>query len=248
MYDLKRTHFSLSLQKGVAAGQVIEREGVCLRSILEAGEEKVQKADGSASTYGISGFAVSDNEDIGVIPAVEDLTVPASPGPYTVDLKRNNLVGTAPNSSVRVLDVTASADLTESNSSPASGEFQPDVSTGILTFHVDEAGHSLRVYYRANLTVAESRQIYFQRNINNAAGAFYNTVVVGMGVGEIYTAEYDTDVDWSTGFPAAANPILSGPDGILTIGGGGTAIPGGKVVHVPDPDNPFLGIAFSIPG
>ena len=40
-YDLKLSHFSLSLQKDVASGQVVDREGVVLRSVMEAGNEKV---------------------------------------------------------------------------------------------------------------------------------------------------------------------------------------------------------------
>jgi hypothetical protein len=246
-YDLKRSHFSMSLQKYVSAGNTVDREGVVLRSVLEAGEERVQKADATASTYQIAGFAISDNETIGIIPVVEEFTIPAAPGPYTVQLAHTSLVGTAPNSSVRVNNITAAADMTEVAGAPAATQFQPNVATGVLTFNVAEAGNSIRVWYRANLTVAEARLRYFQRNINNDAGAIFNTVVVGSGSGEIYTAEYDTNVDWTTAYPGA-NPILTGADGILTIGGGGTAIPGGKVIHVPDVDQPYLGIAFNLPG
>lgn len=248
-YDLKLSHFSLSLQKDVATGQTVDREGVVLRSVLENGEERVQKADGTAATYAVAGFAISDNETIGIIPVVEDLTVPAVPGPYTVQLAHTSLVGSPATSSVRVLDVAGAADLTEeATGTPSSGEFYPAVTTGILTFHSDEAGKAIRVWYRANLTVAEARLRFFQRNINNDAGAVFNTVVVGTGTGEIYTAEYDTNVDWATAFPAGAVPILTGADGILTIGGSGTEIPGAKVIHVPDIDQPYLGIAFNLPG
>ena len=248
-YDLKRSHFSNTLQKDVASGQVVDREGVVVRSILEAGEELVQKADASASTYTIAGFAISDNETIGIIPVVEDAVIPAAPGPYTIQLSRTSLVGTAPNSSVRVLSVVAATDLTEEASgTPSSGEFNPAVATGLLTFNAAQAGLAVRVWYRANLTVAESRQVFFQRNINNEAGAIFNTIAVGGGSGEVYTAEYDTNVDWATGIPGGTAVITTGADGILTLDGSGTAIPGGKVVHVPNPDNSFLGIAFNLPG
>jgi hypothetical protein len=243
-YDLTKTHYSLSLQKNVAAGSVVDREGVLLQAVLEGGEDVVKKAEESTG-LNLVGFAVSDNETIGIIPVVEDLVVPAAPGPYTVQLAHASLVGTAPNSSVRVEDITASADLTEENTgTPASGEFFPNVATGLLTFHVDEAAHVIRVYYRANLTVAESRQRFFQRNINNEAGAIFNTIVAGGGVGEIYTAEYDTNVDWS-----AATSIKSAADGLLSDhSGGGTVLSGGRVIHVPDPDGPYLGVSFSLPG
>lgn len=248
-YDLKLSHFSLSLQKYVSAGNTVDREGVVLRSVLEAGEERVQKADASAATYAVAGFAISDNETIGIIPVVEEFTIPAAPGPYTVQLAHSSLVGTAPNSSVRVNNITASADMTEeATGTPATTEFHPAVTTGILTFNVAQAGNSIRVWYRANLTVAEARLRYFQRNINNDAGAIFNTVVVGTGTGEIYTAEYDTNVDWSTAIPGSTGVVTTGADGILTIGGSGTPIPGGKCIHVPDVDQPYLGIAFNLPG
>jgi hypothetical protein len=244
-YDLTKTHYSLSLQKDVAAGQVVDREGVVLRSVLEGGVEKVQKADAASAAYAICGFAVSDNEVIGIMPFVEDLVIPAAPGPYQVQLSHTSLVGTAPNSSVRVMLLGTSTDLTEVAGAPAAGQFQPNVATGLLTFEVTQAGLAIRVWYRANLTVAESRQRYFQRSVNNDAGALFNTVVVGGGTGEILTAEYDTNVDWAN---VAAGAITTGADGILTTGGTGTVIPGGKVIHVPDVDNAMLGIAFNLPG
>lgn len=245
-YDLNRTHFSLSLQKDVTAGNVVDREGVVLQSLLEGGVDKVQKADASSSSLAIAGFAVSDNETIGVIPVVEDFTIPASPGPFTVQLSRTSIVGPAvPNSSIRIERQDTGADLTEASSGPNSGEFLPVLTSGLVTFNTAQAGLAIRVWYRANLTVAESRQIHFQRNINNDAGAIFNTVVVGGGTGEIWTAEYDTNVDWEG---VAAGAITTGADGILTTGGSGTVIPGGKVVHVPDTDNAFLGISFNLPG
>ncbi len=245
-YDLTKTHYSLSLQKDVASGQTVDREGVVLRSVLEAGVEKVQKADDSAATHIIAGFAVSDNETIGVMPAVLDAVIPAAPGPYTVQLK-TNIVGTPPNSSIRVAEVGGS-DFTEVTTAPNAGEFQPNVSTGVLTFNSGDAGKSITVWYRHNLTVAESRQRFFQRNVNNEAGALFNTVVVGGGSGEVWTFEYDTNVDWTTAKPGGTADITTGPDGILTIGGTGTPIPGGKVVHVPDSDDAALGLAFNLPG
>ncbi len=244
-YDLNRSHFSLTLQKNVASGQVVDREGVVLRGVLEAGEEKVQKADASASNYRLMGFAISDNETVGIIPVVESLTIPAAPGPFTVQLQHTSLVGAAPNSSVRV-QIVGGADLTEVSGSPSATEFQPTVATGLLTFNTAEAGSAILVWYRANLTVAQARQRFFQRNINNDAGAIFNTVAVGGGNGEIFTAEFDTNVDWSTAWPGGTDDILTGVDGILTIGGGGTALGGGNVVHVPNVDQPFLGVSFNL--
>jgi hypothetical protein len=248
MYDLKRTHFSLTLQKNVTPGSVVDREGVCLRSVLTSGAETVQKADGSAATYQIAGFAISDNEQIGVIPWVEDAVIPASPGPYQVQLHYNALTGTPPTAQVRVA-YASGAPFTQVNTTPVgAGTFQPivagSVTTGLLQFYSGDAGAAIRVWYRASLTLAQSQQKFYQRNINNTAGILFNTVAVGGGVGEIYTSEFDPNVDWSTAVPGSTGVIKTGPDGILTIGGSGTAVPGARVVHVPDPNIMMLGIAF----
>ena len=63
-YDLKRSHFSLILEKKVATGSVVTEEGVVLVATLDAstGEEVVDLSAAAANEV-IAGFAIRDNAD-----------------------------------------------------------------------------------------------------------------------------------------------------------------------------------------
>ena len=200
-YDLKRSHFSVILERKVATGSTITEEGVLLQATLDAttGEEVVSLAT-AASGLQIAGFAIRDNADNSTTSVVEQATVPAS-GTLTIQLSNNNLVTTSAGaaSSLRVLrDVAGTAVTLVNDGVPTSGQVAVNSDTGLLTFHADEAGLALTITYRYNLTVAEARQLFFQRNINNEAGALFGQVGVGHGHGEIFTDQYDATIDWAT--------------------------------------------------
>jgi hypothetical protein len=101
------------------------------------------------------------------------------------------------------------------------------------------------------VTVAQAQQKYFQRNINNQAGAVFNTVAVLAGIGEIWTSEFDATSNWAASNIAAIYANGAGtaanPDGTvsLTQNSSATQLPATtRVVHVPDTTSPFLGLAF----
>jgi hypothetical protein len=252
-YDLLHTFSTTTLQKPVVTGQSVDREGVLLRGVLDGGVEAVQKADGSANTYQLVGFAISDNQSISIMAQVETATIPAS-GTYTIQLSNSNLVGTGGGSTANqiyiirnstgvafvqdnaaVTPTVSTANHYALTSTLASG----GTLTGLITFNSADAGVAVTITYRYNLTVAQAQQRFFQRNINNQAGAVFNTVAVLTGVGEIWTYEYDASLAWTAG-----TAITSGADGILTQGGSGTTVPA-HVIHVPDTTNSALGVAFS---
>jgi hypothetical protein len=52
---------------------------------------------------------------------------------------------------------------------------------------------------------------------------------------------YDQSIDWSS----AVVPAL-GDKGIITDGGVGPVIPNARVVNVPSPTDPYLGIEFLV--
>jgi hypothetical protein len=245
-YDLKRSHFSLILEKEVVTGQEINEEGVLLVALLDAatGTEKVQTSTGTSADV-VAGFAIRDNADNATTSTVEELTVPTSPAALTVTLKNNNLVssaGTGVTSQIRVV-MSDSDVLTRVNgTSPSAGEVGVDPDTAVLTFNSGEEGEDFTVTYRYNLTVAESRQLFFQRNINNEAGALFGQTGVGQGHGEVFTDQFDSTLDWSAG-----TAITSGAGGQLTQGGSG-AVLDARVVSVPNVNNPLLGITFDIGG
>lgn len=91
--NLELSHFSSQLEKPIAAGVTIAREGMTLiRSLDAAGEEQADLTIASA-TNSLLGFSMSDNETISSTTNVELGTIPAT-APYTIQLEKNNLVAT----------------------------------------------------------------------------------------------------------------------------------------------------------
>lgn len=244
-YDLKRSHFSLVLEKEVLAGEVITEEGVLLAAVLDAatGTEKVLPTDGSGQV--IAGFAIRDNADHATTSEVESVTVPSS-GPFEVQLRNNNLVASTPGdgSTASLSAMDGSSQMTnDDDASGGAGQVGVDDVSGLLAFNVAEAGKTIVVTYRYNLTVAESRLKFFQRNINNEASTLFGQVGVGQGHGEIFTDQFDGTVDWSvaTGIKSAAGGIV----GDQTASG--TTLDA-RVISVPNVNNPLLGISFDLGG
>jgi hypothetical protein len=153
-YELTKSHFSLILQKDVATGSVVAREGTVLQAVLESGVEKVKYAT-AGGTEKIIGFAISDNEDIATDVEVESITVPAA-APYTVQLGHLQLVGTGA-SAEAVVVTAAGVPLTKVAGVPGAGEWSVVGTTGVVTFNVAQVGLFYLIYYRYNLTVLEAR-------------------------------------------------------------------------------------------
>ena len=169
-YDLKRSHFSVILERKVTTGEVVTEEGLVLIAVLDpaTGEETVQVAAGGSAEV-VMGFAIRDNADNATTSEVEEATVPAT-GTLEVQLSNTNLVASTPgDGSTAQIQVSVPIDaaiLTRvDGSSPGDGEVGIEPVTGLLTFHSDEAGKDVVVTYRYNLTVAEARLRFYQRNI-----------------------------------------------------------------------------------
>lgn len=240
-YDLRRSHFSVILERQVLTGEVITEEGVVLEAVLDTdGQEKVKVHDGTGV---VAGFAIRDNADNATTSEVETGTVPTAPAALTFQLRNNNLVAGTPGdgSTAQIRVVMGDGDvLTRVDGAPAAGQVQVEDVTGLLTFNSAEDSETFTVTYRYNLTVAESRLKFFQRNINNEAGTLFGQVGMGHGHGEIYTDQYDATVDWTTATTPTA--IAGG-----LIGSGGAAM-NARVISVPNVNNPLLGVAFNIGG
>ncbi len=244
-YDLKRSHFSIILERAVTDAEVVTEEGVVLQAVIDpaTGTETVQVCGGASEI--IAGFAIRDNADNSTTSVVEEATIPAS-GDLEIQLSNNNLVASTPgdgsSSSMRVVASTTGNLTLVDAASPASGQVGNEPVTGLLTFHDDEKGQDVVITYRYNLTVAEARQTFYQRNINNEAGALFGQVGVGHGHGEIYTDQFDATKDYSSDADA-----IHGIAGGLISTTGGTAIDA-RVISLPNVNNPLLGLAFNIGG
>jgi hypothetical protein len=245
-YDLKRSHFGLILEKLVSTGEEITEEGQALVAVLDAttGEETVQVSAGAAATEVFVGWSIRDNASNSTTSVVEELTIPAAT-PFTLTLANNNIVsGDGTGSTAQLYATADGTDLTNVDEGAAGNEeIAINPATGVVTFNTLQAGQALVVQYRYNLTVAEARLKFFQRNINNEASTLFSQVGVGMGHGEIFTDQFDATIDWS----AAGMDVETGAGGIVTNGGTGAVIDA-RVISVPNVNNPLLGLAFNTGG
>ena len=234
--DIKRTFYGHSDVQPIATGSQVAEEGQGLIAVLEDGIEKVKPSAGAGGEVFV-GFALFRQVDVTNYPNVEELTVPSA-APYDVELEKNNLI----TGQIRVYDVAAASDLTVVGGAPANAtEVQVDYTNGKLTFHSGAADKAMVAYYRYQLTVYESKNIFYDAPTNYPDPNYFKTVGVGKGKGRLFTSFYDQSKVYD-----GSSALKLGANGIITVGGAGPAIPGGRVVKVPTSSDPMLGIEFIV--
>ena len=237
MIDIKRTFYTWSDTQPVATGKTVDEEGQGLVAVMEGGVEKVMPSEAGVDEK-VVGFAMFRQKTFSNAAVVEDHIVPTAT-PFVVELgKQHLLIG-----QIRVLDVVAGTDLAPAAAPPAvaAGEFLVDRAHGTVTFNgVSEAGKTVRVFYRYELTVAEALQQFYEAPTNHPDPNFFSQVGVGKGKGRVFTMYYDQGADWSlaTGVKLGLNGILEDQTGA------GPSVPNARVVQVPSPSDPYLGVEF----
>lgn len=234
-FDLKRTFSSQTTGRPLAAGTVVEQEGLILCTVLEDGVEKLKLVDVVAGTEAPIGFSKTADSMPDRTAAVESVTVPSAPASLEADLRNRNLVI----GRVRAVD-SAGTVLTVDPvfaGAPAANNVKIDLAQGRVKFHANQAGLDVAFTYLYMLTLTEAKQKFGERFINNRGlHAEFGFIEVGSGHAELYTDQYDASVDWSAG-----NPILLGDAGQLVQGGAGPVLKA-QVIHVPGTDSPYLGV------
>jgi len=245
-FDTTRTQTGHRKEYEVSTGHAIDEEGLLLVSVPEDGVEKVMASTGVDDSERLVGYAITDKTGIRTRPWMQDFVVPAA-APFEFDLRKSNLI----QDFVRVRDLTAGADLTviyPPAGPPIAGQVLVELN-GHCTFNAAEAGHDMRAWFNYELTMQEAVSDMYSpgvRSVNNFAQDYFHSVNVGMGQVFLYTTHYDAEKDWDTAFAAGTVPQL-GPNGRVTLGGGGSAIPNGLIIKPPTADDLFLGFRFSSP-
>jgi len=235
MYDLKRTWCQKVLTRPLAAGVIIEQEGLILCSVLQDGVEKLDLVAAPAGAEVAAGFSRTADSLPGRTSSVEEITVPAS-GTLIVSLRNNNLVA----GFVRALVIATNTALTPDYvfaGATAPGAVKIDAAAGQLKFNVANAGQAIRVTYLYDLTINQAKQKFGERFINNRdLHSSFGIIEIGCGDMELYTDQFDASADW-----AGAGAIQLGPNGTLCKSGAGPAL-NLQVVQVPSIDIPVLGV------
>jgi hypothetical protein len=227
MIDIKRTFYTWSDTQPVATGKTVTEEGQGLVAVMEGGVEKVMPSEALAGEKFV-GFAMFRQLTFGTAALVEDHIVPTA-APFVIELGKQHLIA----GQIRVLDIVANADLVP---------VAIDLVHGTVTLAAGEAGKTVRIFYRYELTVSESIQQFYQAPTNMPDPNFFSQVGVGKSKGRVFTMYYDQSVVWSS---AAVVPALAA-GGMITDGGVGPVIPNARVVSVPSPQDPYLGIEFLV--
>jgi hypothetical protein len=224
MLYLPLSKFPDSSETIVAAGAAVTAEGQALVRATGATSTGVTVSQGTSGEL-FAGFSIA-GVSAAPFPAaylskVEKFIVPSS---GTVQL-----AFTPQSGQVFVFDSTTGAAV------PITG----GVTVVANTVNGLTSGDTVLVTYKYAATVIQSRTM--QGDIQ--PGGYVGNYVGQIGLikrGLIYTDQFDASQNWFS--PATIN---LGAGGILTVGGGGVALPGAYVVSPPNTDVPFLGIEFS---
>lgn len=217
-----------SVERPVAAGQVISAEGAALMSAYSSGVFGARLSAG-ASTDKFLGVSINRTISQTQEPVMEQLTVASG----TVTLKAAAVVG-----SLRVVPAGGSA-YTVATGAP-SGATEAQHTSGApstVTFYsTGENGKVVTVTYLTDRTVAQQIMSQGNQDAGGPAGLYLGQIGI-ITKGDIYTDQFVTTVDW------AATPLdlRLGASGKFTIGGSGSLVPG-YILQIPTVTSPVLGI------
>jgi hypothetical protein len=217
-------------------------EGVALNIINQSGVGVLTLTASAASTDKFGGASRSqwNTPTTGIY--FDTLTVPSS-SPYTATLS-NALAGTG--TEILLYNTTASAYITpQTAAAPATGYAQVANGSTTVTFNSAQAGATVTVQYRYNLTAAQALAL-----TGNGIPGFSPPQVTGVldtiRQGIVYTDQFDASKDWTT-WAGGSGSVLVGNAGQFTLGatGSNAVVPNAVVVAAPTSTLPFLGLYYN---
>lgn len=224
----------------VASGNQITRSGLLLCGILEDGVEKAKMSTGQPDDV-IIGFSevIVQTQTSGT--KKERVMVPAL-APFVVQLVRGEVVGFPPTDFDVHVTAVSPARAFRQTLQPSAGCFTCSP-RGTLTFSAADAGVIIDIGYRYNLSSQEARDLSAANGTNQGVviGQIDNQVMVLAGQRQVFTREFDKNVDFSTG------RLQAGVDGQITVGGTGVDLtPFMRTIKLPDDQEGLLGLALSL--
>lgn len=116
-----------------------------------------------------------------------------------------------------------------------------DAAAGDLEFHASDVGDEILVFVRVTMSAKEKEILYGQRFLNRGSQESLERMGWWGGEGKMSTDQFDpTITDWT-------GALTTGPNGIITIGGGGTALASKLTLRrAPTFENPFLQLWLNV--
>lgn len=211
----------------VKTGVIIEDEGQALVFERE-GDQSVVTVSTGADGEVFAGISLSRNAPPSFNAQVLQVKVPAT---KKIVLPRVPLTG-------RILVKVAGVKKTIAATAPGDATAVQLVGDTI-TLHASVAVDTVvDVTFQYELTVSEARTLKGDAPMGGLPSSAQG--VIGMVIkGDISTSYFDASIDW-----AGALKVNLGVDGIFTVGGDGTEVPGAIIVSAPSVSNPQLVIAL----
>lgn len=235
-YNSARSDHVLTREWALAAGQGAVEEGTGLVVQIENGVQKCKVAPGQSNDETFAGFAMNDGAAPTSTTFVQTFKVPAN-APYEVTLAKT-LIGEA---GVRLASGASLA------KNAAAGDGQFNRTGNKLTFNAAQAGETVVVTGRHAPTALEAAMSGIGGFIGGGSAVTAITGTTGVFMaGVIYFDNFEPTDNWGNVTAATVYKLKAG--GIATIASGatGATIPKARVAHVPDADNPLLGLSFNI--
>jgi len=234
MFDFARTRIEASREIPTSPLYQITSEGLALVSDLYNGRGVVRPSSGTNANEIFAGFSLAQNIAGTAAIQVEDLLVPAN-APYTVALQQS------PDAAANTLVKTSGTGVLTYNVAVGAGQF--NLVNNVVTFNAAQAGQSVKVVYRYNLSALAAEMLYGDQPIGKTAASILNSVSV-ITKGVVFTDNYNTSDDYSTAVDGSV-PVIAGANGQIQLGGTGARVTG-RIVHVPTADVPFLGVYINV--
>lgn len=219
----------------------INDNGLVMQAAYEGGIRKCRPSNGAANSI-FEGFSkgVVGSGPPSTIPFAEVITTNGSGvARLSFPLAAAGVLTVIPGEGYGAAPMSPTANAT---TAPADGTHY-QLAADNQTITVQATNADLFVVYKYSPTVESARWTYgdFIPG-NNAHNQFGRIGVVFNGL--VVTDMFDPAVNWGAVTDASSGNILrGGANGVVTIGGSGCVITGGKVVRIPTPDLPFLTIA-----
>jgi hypothetical protein len=238
--DFTRSRFEWKRQFQVSPTANIIEEGSLLQRITSpAGSDEVVTLSTNGAALRPVGISLQSRITAVTFTAVQDIVVPTV-APFTVQLAHTTLVNITGFGESALWDYDLAVPGPLAPIAPP-GPPVANVSVvvdpnGLLTFDAAQAGEHIRITYKYVLTSIERDELLRQSHVNRGAEDQFGLMTVAVGHCFVYTTMYLCTETYVVGAPLTLDN-----NGLFSLSGA-TAF--GRVISLPTPSDPYLGVEY----
>jgi hypothetical protein len=266
LWDMDRCRFDKRWPYQIQTGaNIIDEATFLARATSADGVEVVFPALGVLATEHFAGVALHSGIQAHQWADVKLTTVPLVPnaaGDYVVDIGHTAL-DLNPAGLLAAVQVWATGVALPwtilggpfvSPMVPGAGNVAVDAANGLFYFDPANAGAEVTITYRWTLSSVEHDIMIRDNSPNRGVEALFSQITVGCGHCILYTLMYDTRAIWVVDSIAAGDLPVLFPGGLVTtvtqsgidgFAGAPLGLGGGRVIHRPSTEDPYLGLEFT---